>query len=514
MKPPKPPFHNSKELTAGDQAVISLIPPPDMVVEKALLGSLMLYNAESLPDVLDTGLTPNDFFKDAHAEIYSAIAELYNSNDPIDLNLTAEKLRARKTLASVGGVAYLTELEAIACVRMMAKSYAKVVVDRATMRNLIKISADSIERCRSEPGSVDDVLDETESQIFGLRDTRATGNLVMLSDALSPVYDKIMQLQDLKGALSGIPTGFSYLDQLTGGFQRSDMIILGGRPSMGKTAMALNFALNAALPSMRQGFRDMPAQAVLVFSLEMSIEQILQRLLCQVGKYDLLKMRTGRLPEEEYGRLTDTLSVIKHAPIYIDDSSSNRLRPLDIRAKARRLKRKLSSQGMQLGLIVVDYLQLISPNERHNNREQDVAEVSSALKSLAKELDVTVICCSQLKRADVANPDLSDLRDSGAIEQDADMVAFVLRPEVLYPNKPELGGLGELIIKKHRNGPIGTVYMQFLKSCSSFVPGTFERYVPPADEPGDDKRKGKRKKPKGTYETPEVVLVSTDKSNP
>jgi replicative DNA helicase len=254
----------------------------------------------------------------------------------------------------------------------------------------------------------------------------------------------------------------------------------------------------------------MPPQAVLIFSLEMSIQQILQRLLCQVGHYDLLKMRTGRLPDSEMSRLTETISLIKSAPIYIDDSSSSKLRPLDIRAKARRLKRKLTAQGRELGLIVVDYLQLVHPNEQHNNREQDVAEVSSALKSLAKELNVTVICCSQLKRADVANPDLSDLRDSGAIEQDADMVAFVLRPEVLYPKKPEFEGLGEFIIKKHRNGPIGTVYMQFLKPCSSFVPGTFEKYAPP-DDKDDAKTKGKRRKSKGTYETPDVVIAQKDK---
>ncbi|MDR2339601.1 MAG: replicative DNA helicase [Deltaproteobacteria bacterium] len=493
----------------SDRGIINLAPPPDLEVEKGILGSLILYNADCLPDVLDVGLTPGDFFRESHAEIYSAIADLYNSNEPIDMNLVAERLRARKTLASVGGVAYLAELEANACARVMAKGYAKVIVDRSSLRRLMRISADATEKCRTVPNSVDELLDETEAAIFSLRDNRVSGNMLPMNDALSQVYDKIMRLQDLKGALSGLPTGFRYFDQMTGGFQRSDMIIIGGRPSMGKTALALNFALNVALPTMRQSFRDMPPYSVLIFSLEMSTDQIIQRLLCQVGQYDLLKMRTGRMLQSEYGRLTETLSIMKNVPIYIDDSSSQRLRPLDIRAKARRLKRKLAAQGQELGLIVVDYLQLIQPNERHNNREQDVAEVSSSLKSLAKELDVTVICCSQLKRADVANPDLADLRDSGAIEQDADMVAFVLRPEVLYPNKPELAGLGELIVKKHRNGPIGTVYMEFMKECSSFVPGQLEKYVP-TEEPQEDGRKAKRKS-KGTYETPEVVLANKDK---
>jgi replicative DNA helicase len=507
MEPPDYPDRDDSPPFPEDRGVINLDPPPDLEVEKGLLGSLLLYNADSLPDALDVGLTPSDFFRDSHAEIYSAIAELYNSNEPIDLNLTAERLRGRKTLASVGGLAYLSDLEASACARMMAKSYAKIIVDRSTLRNLMRISADATELCRSVPNSVDGLLDETEAKIFALRDNRVSGNMFSLNDALSPVYEKIMRLSDLNGALSGIPTGYRYFDQMTGGFQKSDMIILGGRPGMGKTALALNLALNVALPSRRQGFRDMPAHSVLIFSLEMSTDQIIQRLLCQVGEYDLLKMRTGRLLQSEYARLTETISIMKHVPIYIDDSSSQRLRPLDIRAKARRLKRKLASAGQDLGLVVVDYLQLISPNERHNNREQDVAEVSSSLKSLAKELDVTVLCCSQLKRSDVGNPDLSDLRDSGAIEQDADMVAFILRPEVMYPDKPELEGLGQLIVKKHRNGPTGTVYLQFLKPCSSFVPGAFEEYVPPAEsEPPAGGGKGKKKSQGGAYSTPAMVL--------
>ncbi|MDR2197967.1 MAG: replicative DNA helicase [Deltaproteobacteria bacterium] len=496
---------------ADGGGVINIAPPPDMEIERGLLGNLLLYNAESLPDVLDAGLQPADFFREAHGEIYSAIADLYNSNEQVDMNLAAEKLRSRKTLSGVGGLAYLSELEAVACVGMMAKSYAKVIVDRATVRNLMKIAAETTEKCRSTPSSVEEVLDETEARVFALRDNRVTGNMVYLADALNPVYEKIVKLSDLKGALSGVPTGFNYLDKLTGGFQKSDMIILGARPSMGKTSLALNFALNVALPEMRQGFRDMPPYAVLIFSLEMKLDQILQRLLCQVGRYDLLQMRSGTLQNSEYARLTQTLSVMKHAPIFIDDSSSQKLKPLDIRAKARRLKRKLSASGIELGLIVVDYLQLIIPNERHNNREQDVAEVSSSLKSLAKELDVPVLCCCQLKRADVANPDLSDLRDSGAIEQDADLVAFVLRPEMIFPDKPELEGLGQLMIKKHRNGPLGDVYMHFLKYCASFTPGAFEPYVPPpSEDKGMAKETGKGKPRRGKAkgaELPEVVVA-------
>ncbi|MDR2353750.1 MAG: replicative DNA helicase [Deltaproteobacteria bacterium] len=461
--------------------VVRLAPEPDLEVEKALLGTLLIYGAQDFADVLDVGLLPQHFFRDSHAEIFAAIADLFNQNEPVDNITLSEKLRARKTLTMVGGVSYLVELQGVALTLHSIRSYAKIIVDRAMLRRLMVVAASVTEKCQSTPHSVEEVLDEAEAQIFGIRDSRPEGSLIYVPDSLDSVVDFIFEVHDSKSGLSGVPTGFKKMDRLTGGFQKTDLIILGGRPGMGKTSLALNFALNVACPARRQVYRDFPPYSVLIFSLEMGRDQILMRLLCQMGEHDLLDMRTGRFSSQELRKLSDSAENLKRASIFVDDSSGGKLRPLDVRAKARRLKRQLKALGQpELGLIVVDYLQLLTPNnERHNNREREVAELSSSLKNLAKELDLTVLCCSQLKRSDVGKPDLADLRDSGAIEQDADIVAFVLREEVIHPDKPELQGKAELQIKKHRNGPTGVVHMTFLKHCSSFVPAAFEEYLDP-----------------------------------
>jgi replicative DNA helicase len=467
---------DGRERNESLPGVISLGKEPDIEVERILLGTLLHYSGENFPDVLDVGLRPQDFYRETHGEIFAAMADLYNTNEPIDIPILKEKLLQRKTLSQIGGEAYLEDMFMQAATMFHTKQYAKIVVDRSTVRRLLKASADTIQKCEETPSSAELVLDDAEAAIFKIRDTRLSTSLVYLPDSLNSVYDTIMSLKDLKGSLSGIPTGFNHLDFLTGGFQRTDLIILGGRPGMGKTAITLNLALNAAIPSIRQGFRTMPPSTVLFFSLEMGREQIIMRILCQLGRFDLLKMRTGRLTEAEYSRVLEVMAKLKAAPIYIDDSSGQKLRPMDLRAKARRLQRKLGATGLPpLGLIVVDYLQLLSPNQEHNNREREVAEISAGLKSLAKELNVVVLCCSQLKRADVGKPDLADLRDSGAIEQDADMVCFILRKEVLHPDKPEHAGKGELQIKKHRNGPIDTVDLNFLREFSCFIPAQYEK---------------------------------------
>jgi replicative DNA helicase len=448
-------------------------------VERILLGTLLHYSGENFPEVLDVGLRPEDFYRDIHGEIFAAMGELYNANEPIDVTILKEKLLQRKSLNKVGGEAYLEDLFLVAATHFHTKNYAKIVSDRSVVRRLLKASAETIRTCEETPSSADEVLDRAEASIFGIRDGRLNTSLIQLGETMIPIYDRIMELKDLKGRLSGIPTGFNHLDYLTGGFQRTDLIILGGRPGMGKTAITLNLALNAAIPEIRQGFRSMPPFTILFFSLEMGREQIVMRILCQLGRFDLLKMRTGRLSEEEYRRVLEVMAKLKDAPIHIDDTSGQKLRPMDLRAKARRLQRKLQAMGKPpLGLIVVDYLQLLSPNnEQHNNREREVAEISAGLKSLAKEMDVAVLCCSQLKRSDAGKPDLSDLRDSGAIEQDADMVCFILRKELIHPDKPEYKGKGELQIKKHRNGPTDNIDLLFLKEFSCFIPAPYERIM-------------------------------------
>jgi replicative DNA helicase len=425
---------------------------------------------------------PEDFYREAHREIFAAITDLYNRDQPVDSLTLSDRLKKRQTYDHVGGLSYVAEIEDRAVRFNSTREYAKIVVDRSAVRRLRAAAIEIQERCRETPDSVDELLSDAEASVFDIRDNRLKESLVYLPDSLYGINERINEIAALEGRLSGIPTGFEYLDRLTGGFQKTDLIILGGRPGMGKTAITLNLALNAALPHRRQAHRDMPAVSVLIFSLEMGREQIIMRILCQLGGFNLLKMRSGGLTPAELSGLTEVMSELSGAPIYIDDSSGQKLRPIDLRAKARRLQRNISRLGLPpLGMVVVDYLQLMTPNEQYANREREVAEISASLKSLAKEMNVAVLCCSQLKRADVAKPELSDLRDSGAIEQDADMVAFILRKEVLHPEKPEHENKGELQIKKHRNGPTGVVFLHYLKHCTSFVPPAYQDLT---EEPG------------------------------
>jgi replicative DNA helicase len=449
----------------------------DLMNEKVLLGTLITMGAENLPEALDVGLVPEDFYREAHQEIYSAIADLYNRNEMVDSLTLSNRLKSRGSYEKVGTEVYLSDLEASAVVFRATKEYAKYVVDRAAVRRLKAVGLEIAEKCASVPGSVDELLNDVEAAVCGIRDRRCESNLFFLPETLSDVYQRIAEVASLQGRLSGVPTGYAYLDRLTGGFQKSDMIVLGGRPGMGKTAITLNLALNAAMPWRREAYQDMGAFSVMFFSMEMSREQIVMRILCQLSRIDLLKMRSYGLSPQEMDLLTQTINELHEAPIYIDDTSGKKTTPLELRAKARRLMRLLDRGKLPpLGLIIVDYLQLMTPDEKHSNREREVAEISASLKSLAKELNIAVLCCSQLKRSDDGAPELSDLRDSGAIEQDADIVAFILRKEVLHPDKPEYEGKAELQIKKHRNGPTGVLHLNFLKHCSCFLPSTFQDF--------------------------------------
>ena len=440
----------------------------DLEVERVLLGAVLANADEAMAQAMEARLGPDDFFRGGHGEIFGAMAELYEKGSPVDRMTVLHSLSSRGTLASIGGVSYLAELSDLYGVPQNVSHYAKLIIDRAILRRLLAVSADIGEKCRSNPPSVAEVLDEAEASIYKIRDDRGTNRLALASDHLDEVFDRISsRVGQSEDAMSGIPTGFKYLDYKTGGFQRSDLIILGGRPGMGKTSLALNFAVAVAIPSKREVKKDLPAAPVAIFSMEMGVEQVLQRLLCQIGHHDLLGLRQGRITDEELGRLSTSATTLRQAEIFIDDTPA--LRPLELRAKARRLQSRLKSQGRSLGLIVIDYLQLMRPNNRHNNREQEISEISGSLKALAKELDVPVLTLSQLKRSDELEPSLSDLRESGSIEQDADMVFFVLRKELIKDDE-KLKGLAELRIKKHRNGPTGTMNMVFKKECSTFVP--------------------------------------------
>ncbi len=446
--------------------------PHSLEAERALLGAILLDAAEALPRVLETRLMADDFFKEGHGEIFKAITHLYDQGDPVDLITVSEGLKKRGSLDRAGGAAYLSELYDSVGVAANVARYARIVIDRAILRRLISISATISEECQGAPKDVDDVLDRAEGSIYKVRDERGTQSLKRVPDMLDAAFARINALHDRGEGLTGVPTGFAELDRLTGGFQRSDLIILAGRPAMGKTALALNLALNAALPGQRQQHKNLPGVAVAIFSLEMATEQLLQRLMCQTGHLNLGDLRTGRLRPEDISNLTTAITHLEKAEIFIDDTPA--IRVLELRAKARRLKSQLNGRGAELGLVMVDYLQLMRGSERTDNREQEISEISRALKGLAKELNVPVLALSQLNRRAEDRPDkrplLSDLRESGAIEQDADIIAFVYRPEVYKKDDETLHGKAEMIIGKHRNGPTGVVNLRFRHEFSSFGP--------------------------------------------
>ncbi len=457
-------------MSSDDHSVLAGAAPSSLEAERALLGAIIWDAAEALPRVLETRLMADDFFKDGHGEIFRAITHLYDQGEPVDLVTLPEALKKRGALDRVGGAAYLSELADSVGVAANVARYARIIIDRSILRRMISISATISEECQGSPKDVDDVLDRAESAIYRVRDERGTQSLKRVPDLLDAAFARINALRDRKEGLTGIPTGFGSLDSLTGGFQRSDLIILAARPSMGKTALALNLALNAALPSQRQLHRNLPGEAVAIFSLEMSTEQLLQRLMCQTAHLNLKDLRTGRLEPGDISKLTDALTQLERAEIFIDDTPA--IRVLELRAKVRRLKSQLDSRGSSLGLVVVDYLQLMRGSDRTDSREQEISEISRALKGLAKELSVPVLALSQLNRRVEERTDkkpmLSDLRESGAIEQDADLIAFVYRPEVYNKTDPGLIGKATLIIGKHRNGPTGDVELAFLADYASF----------------------------------------------
>jgi replicative DNA helicase len=476
----QPPFADPRE---GDQAMLrpamgslGFAGPRDaglanLVMERALLGALLVDIREGVPRALDCKLKKEDFYGEANGEIYAAILALWDQNQKVDIFTVGEEIRRRGLESRCGGQAYLSQVWDNSGVPAHVTDYAKSIVDKSQARQLVTICAEVTESCKSNAISVQEVLDEAEAKIFALREARETGRMVYVPDAVHSVHSHVAALfgDSGKKGISGLPTGYSYLDFLTGGFQPSDLIILGGRPGMGKTSLALSIALNATLPYRRQTNAAEPPFSVAIFSLEMAVEQLIQRLICQLGGYDLSSIRSGRLTMEEMDDMRGVVANLMKASLYIDDSSA--LTPLELRARARRLMRKLAGSSYPLKMIMVDYLQLMRPNERHANLEQAVREISGSLKSLAKELNVVVFALSQLRRPEnLKSPSLSDLRDSGAIEQDADIVAFVVRKDVADPGKPELEGQAELIVKKHRNGPTGVVYLRFVKECSRFDP--------------------------------------------
>ncbi|MBO8137141.1 MAG: replicative DNA helicase [Desulfotomaculum sp.] len=429
------------------------VPPQNIDAEQSVLGALLL-NREAVYKVMAI-IKPEDFYRDSHREIYEAILSLVDRNDPVDMITVSEELRQKGTLEKVGGVSYVATLASLVPTAANVEYYARIVEEKSLLRQMIQLS-NRISAKGYEGEDVRQLMGQIEQSLTEISSRQQSKALTAISDILLKTFDDIEQIHKNKSELTGVPTGFIDFDKMTSGLQKSDLIILAARPSMGKTTLGLMMALNAAVRS---------KTPVAVFSLEMSKEQLVQRMLCAEAMVDQHKLRTGALKPEDWERLTEVAGYLAEAPIYIDDTASISVR--EMRAKARRLQ---GEKG--LGLIVIDYLQLMQGDRRTESRQQEIAEISRALKGLAKELNIPVVALSQLSRAveqrQDKRPIMSDLRESGSIEQDADVVVFIYRDDYYNPES-EKQGIAELIIAKQRNGPVGTVELGFFKEYTKFV---------------------------------------------
>ncbi len=455
--------HAARQEVQDPQLVALRLPPHSMEAEQSLLGALLIDN-QAFDRVADT-VAGEDFYRDDHRRIWRHIAKLIEANRPADVVTVSESIEASEDKDKTGGAAYLAALAQNTPSALNIRRYAELVRERAIQRRLAQVATEIAENALAPTGKdVGQLLDEAESKIFQIAESgaRKDQGLVGISPVLAKVFERIDHLhsQDNPSDITGVPTGFTELDQRTAGLQPGDLIIVAGRPSMGKTAFALNIAEHVALhPSVR-----LP---VAVFSMEMSASQLAMRMLSSMAKLDQSRLRTGRLNDEEWGRLTDEIGRLNEARIHVDETAA--LNALELRARARRMKREYG----KLGLVVVDYLQLMSASSQGENRATEISEISRSLKALAKELDVPVIALSQLSRAveqrNDRRPMMSDLRESGAIEQDADVILFIYREEVYSPDKEEAKGRAEVIIGKQRTGPIGRVDLTFLGRYTRFA---------------------------------------------
>lgn len=437
------------------------LPPHSVEAEQSVLGGLLLEN-EALDKIADI-LSPHDFYRYDHKLIFGHIAKLIEGNKPADIVTVAESLESTAELSSVGGIAYLGALAQNTPTAANIRRYAEIVHERAVMRQLVEIGSGIAESAYNPQGrDAQQLLDEAEAKIFqiaegGKRSTQGFQDIKVLLPQVADRIDYLYQREN-QGDVTGVSTGFADLDERTSGFQPGDLIIVAGRPSMGKTAFSLNIAENVALDSKK---------AVAVFSMEMGATQLATRMIGSVGRLDQHRMRNGNLEDEDWVRLTTALGKLNDAPIFIDEGAG--LSSFDVRARARRLHRQCG----ELGLIVVDYLQLMTgpAGRQSENRATEISEISRSLKSLAKELNVPVVALSQLNRGLEQRPDkrpvMSDLRESGAIEQDADVILFIYRDEVYNPDSPDKG-TAEIIIAKQRNGPIGRVRLTFIGQHTRF----------------------------------------------
>jgi replicative DNA helicase len=433
------------------------IPPQNIEAEQAVLGSILIDN-DMMLKVLEI-LSPEDFYRANHRLLFEAIVDLFEKNQPIDLITIADLLQAKKQVEEAGGLAYLSALADGVPTASSAPYYARIVREKGVLRRLISVGTEIAEQGYEADVNMENLMDQAEQSIFEISEDKIRPNFYPLKDIIKSSFKTIEQLFERKELVTGVPSGFPELDKYTSGFQSSDLIVIAGRPSMGKTAFALNIAQHVAT-------KADPVVPVAIFSLEMSREQLGMRFLCAEAEIDSNRLRSGFLSDKDWPSLTTAAGVLAEAPVFIDDSPA--LTILELRAKARRLKME-----KKIGLVIVDYLQLIRGRSSAERREQEISEISRALKALAKELNVPVLALSQLNRKveDRADkrPQLSDLRESGAIEQDADVILCLYREVVYDPDITEKN-IAEVLIRKQRNGPIGMVKLIFLDKFTRFAP--------------------------------------------
>lgn len=442
--------------------MIQRIPPNSVEAEQSVLGAMLL-DKEAISTATEV-IGGEDFYREAHKEIFEAIVDIYNRSEPVDLITLTEKLKTRKTLDAVGGITFLTNLMDAVPTTHNVKYYAKIIEEKALLRRLIRTSNDIISKSYSASEEIGDIIDDAEKGIFNISLNRSTQGFTHVKNILNVNFDKIEELYLNKGRITGVSTGFADLDEKLSGLQKSDLVLVAARPSMGKSSFMMNIVQHAAV-------RDKVTTAI--FSLEMSKEQLTQRLLCAEALIDAHRLRIGDINEDEWVKLARSMGPLSESPIYIDDTPAISI--TEMRAKCRRLKLEHN-----LGLIVIDYLQLMQGKSGgSDSRQQEISEISRSLKALAREINVPVVALSQLSRAPEMRADhrpiLSDLRESGAIEQDADVVMFLYRDEYYHPDS-EKKNIGEVIIAKQRNGPTGTVELVWLGQFTKFV--NKEKYMP------------------------------------
>lgn len=444
------------------------LPPHSLEAEQSVLGGLMLDNQAW--DGISDHLVADDFYRYEHRLVFNVMLHLAEAGQPLDVVTLSEALETRDQLDTVGGLAFLAELARNTPSASNIRAYADIVRERATLRKLIRAANQIAEGAFASQGRpADELLNEAERLVFQIAEERPkSGGPVGMSDLLTKAVDRIDELFNMKGEMTGLSSGFRDLDEMTSGLQPADLVIIAGRPSMGKTTFAMNVVEHAVIAS------DKP---VMVFSMEMPAESLMLRMLSSLGRIDQTRVRTGQLEDEDWPRLTSAVNLLKDKQLFIDDTAA--LSPNEMRSRIRRVVREHGN----MALIMIDYLQLMQVSGTSENRTGEISEISRSLKGLAKEFGCPVVALSQLNRSLEQRPNkrpvMSDLRESGAIEQDADVIAFVYRDEVYNPDNPDNQGLAELIIGKQRNGPIGTVHMAFIGKYTRFedlAPDTYGQF--------------------------------------